>query len=144
MKNSQAFTMAEITVVVLIVGLLTAAAVPLLSGWIDASRWSQAKATMDTIASALQSYAAEKGDFVRTPTFAQIGISASDLDGTYFSHQAYAITSASASDGRVSFVITCRAVANVRRGKPLSPAAMTLTCGPATNYVPTFTEGRGV
>lgn len=138
MKNSQTFTMAELTVVVLIVGFLTAAAVPLVSSRIDASKWSEAKTAMHIIGSALQSYAVEKGNFTKVPTFAQIGISPSDLDGTYFSHHAYAIVSASAGDGRVSFVITCRAIANVRRSKPLSPAAITLTCGPATHYLPTF------
>jgi len=141
MKSRSGFTMVELMVVVLIVGILAAVAVPLMSGRIDASKWSEAKAGMGTIASALRSYAAEKGSFSSTPTLAAVGISNNDLDGTYFSHEAYAITSASASSGQVAFVITCTAASSTRSGKPSSPATMTLTCSEANSYVATFAEG---
>lgn len=140
MKSSKGFTMVELMVVVLIVGILAAVAVPLMSGRVDTSKWSEAKAAMGTIASALRAYAAEKGSFDSTPTLAQIGISNNDLDGTYFTHDAYAITSASAGDGRVSFVITCTASDSTRSDKPTSPAGMTLTCNSGNSYVATFAE----
>lgn len=143
MKRSQGFTMVELMVVVLIVGILAAVAVPLMSGRIDASKWSEAKAAMGTIASALRSYAAEKGNFASAPTLAEVGISNNELDGTYFSHQAYAITSASATSGQVSFVITCTAASSTRASKPGSPATMTLTSSAANSYVATFAEGSG-
>jgi type IV pilus assembly protein PilA len=141
MKSSKGFTMVELMVVVLIVGILAAVAVPLMSGRIDSSKWSEAKAAMGTIASAMRSYAAEKGNFSSAPTLAQLGISDNELDGTYFTHQAYAITSATASNGQVSFVITCTAANSTRSGKPSSPATMTLTCNAANSYVATFAEG---
>ena len=143
MKSSKGFTMVELMVVVLIVGILAAVAVPLMSGRIDASKWSEAKAAMGTIASSLRSYAAEKGSFSGAPTLAEIGLSNNELDGTYFSHQAYTITSASAAGGQVSFVITCTAASSTRSGKPASPAAMTLTSNAANSYVATFAEGSG-
>jgi type II secretory pathway pseudopilin PulG len=133
--------MVELMVVVLIVGILAAVAVPLMSGRIDSSKWSEGKAAMGTIASALRAYAAEKGTFTSTPTLASIGITDNDLDGTYFSHEAYAITSASAANGQVSFVITCTAASSTRSGKPTSPATMTLTSNAANSYVATFGEG---
>jgi prepilin-type N-terminal cleavage/methylation domain-containing protein len=140
MKSNKGFTMVELMVVVLIVGILAAVAVPLMSGRIDSSKWSEAKAGMGTIASALRSYAAEKGNFLaaEAPTIAQLGISDNDLDGTYFTHQAYALTSASASGGVVSFVITCTAASSTRSGKPTSPAVMRLT-GSSAGQV--FAEG---
>jgi type IV pilus assembly protein PilA len=141
MKGRSGFTMVELMVVVLIVGILAAVAVPLMSGRIDASKWSEAKAGMGTIASALRAYAAEKGSFSTAPTLTQIGIANNDLDGTYFSHEAYAITSASASSGQVSFVITCTAASSTRGGKPSTPPSMTLTCNEANSYVATFAEG---
>jgi prepilin-type N-terminal cleavage/methylation domain-containing protein len=141
MKGRSGFTMVELMVVVLIVGILAAVAVPLMSGRIDASKWSEAKAGMGTIASALRAYAAEKGSFSSAPTLTQIGITNNDLDGTYFSHEAYAITSASASSGQVSFVITCTAASSTRGGKPSTPPSMTLTCNEANGYVATFAEG---
>ena len=62
------------------------------------------------------------------------------MDGTYFSHDAYAITSASASNSQVAFVITCTAASSTRSGKPSTPAMMTLTSSASNNYVPTFAE----
>lgn len=141
MKNKSGFTMVELMVVVLIVGILAAVAVPLMSGRIDSSKWSEAKAAMGTIASGLRSYAAEKGSFATAPTLAQIGIANNDLDGTYFSHDAYAITSASASNSQVAFVITCTAASSTRAAKPTTPASMTLTSSAANSYVATFAEG---
>lgn len=143
MKSNKGFTMVELMVVVLIVGILAAVAVPLMSGRIDASKWSEGKAAMGTIASALRAYAAEKGSFGSAPTLADIGLSNNDLDGTYFTHQAYAISSASASNGQVSYVITCTANSSTRSGKPSSPAVMTLTSSAANGYVATFAEGSG-
>jgi prepilin-type N-terminal cleavage/methylation domain-containing protein len=58
MRNKNAFTMVELLAVVLIVGILAAVAVPLMSGRIDSSKWSEGKAAMGTIASALRSNAA--------------------------------------------------------------------------------------
>ena len=143
MKSNKAFTMVELMVVVLIVGILAAVAVPLMSGRIDSSKWSEAKAGMGTIASALRSYAAEKGSFSSAPSLVTVGITENDLDGTYFSHGAYAITSASASNSQVSYVITVTAASSTRSGKPNSPATMTLTCNAANDYVATFAEGSG-
>jgi type IV pilus assembly protein PilA len=141
MKSRRAFTMVELMVVVLIVGILAAVAVPLMSGRIDSSKWSEGKAAMGTIASALRAYAAEKGSFASAPTLSNVGITDNDLDGTYFSHEAYALTSASASNGQVSYVITCTAASSTRSGKPTTPATMTLTCNAANSYVATFAEG---
>jgi prepilin-type N-terminal cleavage/methylation domain-containing protein len=143
MKSNRAFTMGELMVVVLIVGILAAAAMPLMGGRIDSSKWSEGKAAMGRIASALRVYAAEKGTFTNTPSLATIGITDTDLDGTYFSPEAYAITSACAADGQVSFVITCTAANSTRSGRPAHPATMTLTSNAAKSYMATFTEGSG-
>lgn len=129
MKRRTGFTMVELMVVVLIVGILAAVAVPLMSGRIDASKWSEGKAAMGTIASALRAYVAEKGSLSKAPSkLSDIGLSDADLDGTYFTHEAYKITSASTdSAGKLSYVITCTASASKRTDKPTSPASMTLT-----------------
>lgn len=91
----------------------------------------------------MRSYAAEKGSFASTPTLTEIGIATNDLDGTYFSNGAYTISSASASNGQVSFVITCTAASSTRSGKPAHPSVMTLTSNAANSYVATFGEGSG-
>ena len=131
-------TLVELMVAVLIVSLLAVVAIPSLTGRVDASKWSEAKQGMGLIASALRTYAVEEGDFSTPPTLAQIAIRESDLDGTHFSHDAYVITSASASGRRVSFTITCTAADSTRPGAPTKPAVMTLACDLANSYTPTF------
>lgn len=144
MKTKRGFTMVELMVVVLIVGILAAVAVPMMSGRIDASKWSEAKAAMGTIASGLRAHAAANGGtFSTKPSLSDIGMSDNDLDGTYFTHEAYAITSASASSGQVSFVITCTAGSSKRSDAPSSPAGMTLTSSSTNKYVATFAEVSG-
>ena len=135
--------MVELMVVVLIVGILASVAVPMMTGRVDSAKWTEGRAGMGTIASPLRAYAAEKGAFTSAPTLREIGLTNNDLDGTYFSHQAYEITSASAGNGQVAFVITCTAANSTRSGKPSMPAWMTLTSSAANNYVATFAEGSG-
>jgi len=143
MKSNRAFTMAELMVVVLVVGILAVAAVPLMSGRNESWKWSESKAAMGTIAAALRAYASEKGTFTSTPSLSTIGITDSELDGVCFSHEAYGITSASAANGQVSFVITCTAAHSTRSGKPTYPAAMTLTSNAANGYTATFAAKSG-
>ena len=62
MKSRKGFTLIELMVVVLIVGILAAVAIPLMRGRIDSAKWSEAKSAMGTIATALRAYASEKGN----------------------------------------------------------------------------------
>jgi prepilin-type N-terminal cleavage/methylation domain-containing protein len=137
-RTRKAFTMVELIVVVLIVGVLVTVAIPMMKGRTDASKWSEAKTAMGTIATALRAYGSEKGSFSGVPSLAEIGILDIDLDGTYFSHETYAITSASASNAQTSFVITCTAANSTRADAPSSPAVMTLTCNSGNGYQATF------
>lgn len=142
-RTRKGFTMVELMVVVLIVGILAVIAIPLMTGRSDASKWSEAKNVMGVIASALRTYTIEKGTLSGAPTMAELGIRDSDLDGTYFSHEAYAITSASATGGQVSYVITCTAADSTRDGAPSSPPVVTLTCNAANQYTATFAQQGG-
>ncbi len=140
MKSNKAFTMVELMVVVLIVGILAAVAIPLMSGRVDSSKWSEAKSAMGTIATAIRAYAAEKGKsgVSASPTLTDLGLSTTELDGTYFTNECYAISGVSVSDdGTVNFTIKCTAETSTRTGKPTKPATMTLT-GSSSGQV--FTE----
>jgi prepilin-type N-terminal cleavage/methylation domain-containing protein len=128
MKSRKGFTLIELMVVVLIVGILAAVAIPLMRGRIDSAKWSEAKSAMGTIATALRAYAAEKGDVTDgdVTSFPQIGIEDTDLDGTYFSHDCYTITSASAVDAVLTAQIDCDATASTKPNPPSAPSTMTL------------------
>jgi len=82
------FTLVELMVVVLIVGILAAVAIPVMRGKIDSAKWTEGKAMAGTIASSLRAYAAEKStDGLYgggAPTWTEMGLLTSDFDGRYF------------------------------------------------------------
>ena len=87
MCKRKGFTLVELMVVILIVAILAAIAIPIMRGRIDAAKWSEGKAIMGTIGTAIRAYIAEKG--ISQPNFDAIdalalGFVANDLSGTYF------------------------------------------------------------
>lgn len=104
------FTLIELMVVILIVGILAAASVPMMRGRIDSAKWSEANATAGTIKSAARVYFAEHGAI---PTGAMgttnqnlLGFTAPDLTGTYFGPSNYTIGDTGANDGTCSVSVT--------------------------------------
>ena len=85
MKSRKGFTLIELMVVILIVGILASVAIPMMRGRIDSAKWSEGKAIAGSIATALRVHVAEKGStYTATATLAQLGFASSDLSGTYF------------------------------------------------------------
>ena len=93
----------ELMVVILIVGILAAAAIPLMRGRIDSAKWSEANATAGTIRSAVRVYFAETGGDATKMTAvcntlddatvqSVLGFNNEDLQGTFFSSADYEIT----------------------------------------------------
>ena len=103
------FTLIELMVVILIVGILAAVAIPLMRGRIDSAKWSEGKAAMGTIATALCAYCVERvGDLSTPPLISSLGFASNDLDGTYFRSSDYTVTAVSytASTGGLAYMIT--------------------------------------
>ena len=107
------FTLIELMVVILIVGILAAASVPMMRGRIDSAKWSEANATAGTIKSAVRVYFAEYGD--ATPLIGALsdgtrqtllGFNAADLTGTYFGSSDYSITAVDGTSGQATVQVT--------------------------------------
>jgi type IV pilus assembly protein PilA len=133
----RAFTLVELMVVVLIVGILAAVALPLLTGRISASKWTEAKSAAGTIRVAVRTYWAEKGGTTYSGSYAadlaggvavfgtRLGINPSDLQGTYFGSGCYNIDSVNAATGNC--VITVNSTIDPGpAGGPASPTTETM------------------
>ena len=137
MRSKKGFTLVELMVVILIVGILASVAVPIMRGRIDSAKWSEANAAAGSIATGIRAYAAEKGTagFVAatvngslTAGNSALGLANMDLDGTYFSDACYVVSGAAYDTDGLSFVITVTAAsAGVGYASPTTPATMTYT-----------------
>jgi prepilin-type N-terminal cleavage/methylation domain-containing protein len=87
------FTLIELMIVILIVGILAAAAIPIFRGRVNDAKWAEGKTTAGSIRRAVSAYALEKGiptaqlligslddETKRT----ELGFYSEDLTGAYF------------------------------------------------------------
>ena len=129
--NRKGFTLIELMVVIFIVGILAAVAIPIMRGRIDAAKWSEGKSAMGSIRTAARSLIAEKGnsyDFASHNNLTtDLGFAAGDLDGKYFTTACYSIVFTNVAGGNPpTYVITCTAANSTSADKPTTPAAETL------------------
>ena len=96
-KNQGGFTLVELMIVVIIVGILAAVAIPMYQGATERAKASEAVAALGTIRGALRVYYAEHGTYVNAAFIDNalvtvnsiLDVSTTDLMGRYFSSACY-------------------------------------------------------
>jgi prepilin-type N-terminal cleavage/methylation domain-containing protein len=127
MKKARGFTLIELIVVILMVAVLAAVAIPIFRGRIEKAKWSEGKGMMGTIATAIRVYHAEKGPAAPPPLTLYdgntgLGFRVGDLTGKYFADVDFTVNVTNMSP--LAYVIICTPVTQAER--PVSPATVTL------------------
>ena len=132
MEKRKGFTLIELMVVIFIVGILAAVAIPIMRGRIDAAKWSEGKAGAGSIRTAARAFCAEKGpnwggvwanvSLADLGFELQLGVDGDDLDGKYFTNESYGVL----FSGYDTYLVTVTAAFSLRVDKPTAPAVVTL------------------
>jgi len=100
MKKRKGFTLIELMVVILIVGILASVAIPIMRGRVESAKWSEAAASAGAIRVAVRAAYAEDPTTVGawsnqavSGVLGDLGFQAGDLTGTYFSADNFTIAS---------------------------------------------------
>jgi prepilin-type N-terminal cleavage/methylation domain-containing protein len=109
MKRHKGFTLVELMVVILIVGILAVVSLSIIRGRIESAKWSEAHAAAGAIKTAVRAYIAEKGsnyDYsgIETSldvqaTYEAFGFGSVDLTGAYFNQSDFSVSNINAADG---------------------------------------------
>jgi len=124
------FTLIELMVVVLIVGILAAVAIGRYRGRVDSVRWSEGKVMMGTVATAMRAYAGEKGWNGANPTDifgngqTQLGFEGGDLTGRFFADDDFQIDAVNINARPITYTIRCTAGNGTE--PPTTPSGYTL------------------
>jgi type IV pilus assembly protein PilA len=141
MRSRKGFTLIELMIVVIIVAVLAAIVVPLMTSRINKAKWSEAKAAMGQIATAVRAKVAEDqavpADLSLTTGF---GFKANELDGKYFAQGDYVVSGVTYTDttGVIGYTITATAHTTATRPNPPTGGPLIMTCAAGvTTYSPT-------
>jgi prepilin-type N-terminal cleavage/methylation domain-containing protein len=110
MNRNKGFTLIELMVVILIVGVLAAISAPIVRGRIDTAKWSEANAAAGALKTTLRAYLAttdpDKTDFSEvegslgnSSIASLLGFTTGSLNGTFFNQSDYMISDVNGANG---------------------------------------------
>lgn len=108
-RKQKGFTLVELMIVIVIIGVLAAVAVPIYTNNVTKAKMSEADAALGSVRTQLRVYYGENGSYpVQASAAAVVGaswndISTGELNGKYFADASYTYLSA---DG-VSYTLSC-------------------------------------
>ena len=117
MKRNKGFTLVELMIAILIVGVLAAVVAPIARGRINTAKWAEANATAGTLKTALRAYLGttdpDKTDFSEvegslgnSSIASSLGFTAESLNGTYFNQSDYTISDVNGANGTCVITVT--------------------------------------
>jgi prepilin-type N-terminal cleavage/methylation domain-containing protein len=139
MQSRKGFTLIELMIVVVIVGILAAIVVPLLLSRVERAKYSEGKAIAGQIATALRAYVAENGATGTYNLVNDLGFKTAELDAKYFAQTGMSISSVSlnTTSGTMSYTITLVPIT----GLGLNSGNLVMQC---INNQTTFTNPPGI
>jgi len=116
MKIYQGFTLIELVIVILIVGILAAVSLSIVRGRVETAKWSEANATAGAIKKCVRAYIVDKDETydysgIETAldvqeTYEALGFLDGDLRGFYFNQGDYIISNINPADGTCVVSVT--------------------------------------
>jgi type II secretory pathway pseudopilin PulG len=116
-----AFSLIELTMVVLIVAILAAVFAPMIRPGIDAAKWTEGRAGAGLLATGIRAYCVETGhghpEIPAPGNFSDFQVFTIDLRGKYFTPANYSVSEViyDEDSGSMSYLITVTAPAGVSR-----------------------------
>ncbi len=115
--DDKGFTLIELMIVVIIIGILAAVAIPMYQVVPERSRATEAVAGLDSVRNALRVYYAEHGSYsnvsfvddARVTVAGILGIKDEDLSGRFFSSECYTFQGAPTAN---TFTVECDGAAS--------------------------------
>ncbi len=139
--DRRGFTLVELMIVVIVVGVLAAVAVPMYQVTAERSKASEATAALGSLRDVMRTHYAEFGryadasftDGARVTVGGVLGMSDFDLRGRYFSSECYTFSGAPVAN---SFTIECDGSASVAtKGAEVSTIVVTIDQSGELTYV---------